>query len=228
MAWVFKSKIFNFIFPIWNIDSRLRGNDRILCLIFTRLAFIFAIIITPATSSQAAEYSQDLNNFINLEIKPWVNSDIVVDNLNTQNQANATLSESNLAVMDNNWRSEFRKINQPVISKILNSELSQFLKRKLKEGQGVFTQISIINNKGLNIAQTIVTENYWNKGKAFWDKTFGQGSYATYISDIYYSDETSKFQVDVSFMIIVDDQPIGTVYAGIDVEQLEDWKKRRR
>lgn len=209
--------------------AKEKGKKRIF---FSLLPSPFVLLpflaIMLAISAQAADYTQDLNDFINQEMKPWVNSDIVVDSLRSQNESNAANSESNLMVLDNNWRAEIRKINQPLISQVLNSDLSQFLKKKLSEGQGVYTEITIVDNKGLNIAQTIISERYWNAGLPRWDKTFRQNSYATYISDIYYSDETSKFQVEVSFMIIADDQPIGIIAAGIDVEQLEDWKKRRK
>ena len=217
-------------FKIWAMGNWKRANGMVFlpfafCLSPFALLVFMALFCNPAL---AADYTQDLEDFITAELKPWINSDIVLDNLRLQNEASVDISESNLMVMDNNWRSEFRKVNQPLIGQVLNSELSAFLKKKLEEGQGVYTQIAIINNKGLNIAQTVVSDHYWNIGQPRWDKTFRQGSYATYISDLYYSDETSKFQVEISFMIIADDQPVGILAAGIDVEQLEDWKKRRQ
>jgi hypothetical protein len=189
------------------------------------LLLVTALLCLPAS---AADYTHDLNEFINIEMKPWVSSDIVIDSLNKQNEEQAALLESNLLVMDNNWRSEYRKVNQPTIGPVLASELSQFLKKKAVEGEGVYTELIIVDAKGLNIAQTVISENYYNAGKPRWEKTFRAKSYAPYISEIYYSDETSKFQVEVSFLIVSDGQPVGIVVAGIDVEQLDDWKKRRK
>jgi hypothetical protein len=196
--------------------------------VLSRAIHVLLLAISLAKPAISAEYTQDLNEFINLEIKPWVNSDIVIDNLNKQNENNFNLSESSLRVLDSNWRSEFRKVNQPLIGQVISNELSQFLQKKIIEGRGVYTELTIINNKALNIAQTVVSEGYWNLGQPRWDKTFAEKSYTPYISDIYYSDETSKFQLEVSFMIIAEDQPVGVVVAGIDVEQLEDWKRRRK
>ncbi len=177
--------------------------------------------------ASAATYTQDLLEFINLEIKPSVNSDIVIDNLLKHNEMHVSLVESSLRLLDNNWHSEIRKIDQPLIRQIKENELSKFLMKMQEASHGVYTQITIIDAKGLNISQTVITENYWNIGKAIWDQTMGIKSYAPYISDLYYSDETSKFQVAVSFMIIADEQPIGIIAAGIDVEQLEEWKKSK-
>lgn len=193
------------------------------------LALLFIVMLFPSKSiAVTADYSQDLSDFINIEIKSWVNSDIVIDNLTKQNEISANYNESNLKALDNSWRGEYRKINQPTINQVLTSELSQFLQKKMADSQGVFTEITIIDSKGLNMAQTIISEDCWNVGKPRWDKTFKEKSYVPYISDVYYSDKTNKFQVEVSFMIISNDQPIGVIDAGIDVEQLDDWKKRRK
>ena len=192
------------------------------------LALIPLLICLLAAPAYSASYTQDLNDFINFEVKPLVNTDIVVDSLTKQNEQHASLSESALRVLDNSWHSELRKTNQSLISQVMDNDLSKFLMKIKDAGQGVYTEITIIDSKGLNISQTSVSGSYWNVGKPRWDKTFGVKSYAPYISDIYYSDETNKFQVEISFMIISDEQPIGIIAAGIDVEQLEDWKKRRK
>jgi|GEM_PF-1773663 len=186
------------------------------------------LIVLYTSVAQAANYSQDLNDFIKLEIKPLGSSDIVIDNLNQMNDKHAGLSEINLSVLDNDWRSELRKIKQPLITQVMENDLSKFLIKTVEAGQGVYTEITVIDSRGLNIGQTVVSQNYFNAGKPRWDKTFAIKSYAPYISDIYFSDETNKFQVEVSLMIISDEKPIGIVAAGIDVEQLEDWKKRRK
>lgn len=157
-----------------------------------------------------------------------MNSDIVIDNLVKQNDISAGYTESSLKIMDNSWHSEIRKVNQPLISQVMGSDLSQFLQKKKDDSSGVITDLRIIDAKGLNIAQTVISEDYWNEGKPRWDNTFKVKTYATYISDVYYSDETNKFQVEISFMIISEDQPVGVIAAGIDVEQLEDWKKQRK
>lgn len=191
--------------------------------------FLFVICIVTAKPVLSAEdYTQNLNDFINADMKLWANNDIMIDFLKKKNAEMQDVSESNLMVLDNDWRSEFRKMNQPIIGQVMNNDLAQFLKNKISDAMGVYTELTVINNKGLNIAQTSLSEHYWNAGMPRWDKTFRQNSYATYISDMYYSDETGKFQIEVAFMVIADDQPIGVLAAGIDVEQLEDWKKRRK
>ncbi len=191
--------------------------------------FILTLFLSLLLTSiaQATDYSQDLNDFINIEIKSWINNDIVIDYLKNQNEKNSTLLESDLKILDNKWQSEARKVNQVLISQVVNNDLSQFLKKIQTTSQGVYTEISIIDNKGLCVGQSITSEHYWYGEEKLWGQTFKTKSYSTYISDIYYSDTTNKFQVQIAFMIISDEQPIGVITAGIDVEQLEDWKKRK-
>jgi hypothetical protein len=199
-----------------------RQTQPVICL------FIAIFCGSVAPLAHAATYTQDLNDFISLQVKPLADSDIVIDSLNQANEKHEGISELNLVALDDIWRSELRKITQPLISKIIVNDLSKFLVKMVEGGQGVYTQITVIDIKGLNIGQTVISQNYWNVGKPRWDRIFTVNSSLPYISDVYFSDETNKFQVEVSFMVISDEKPIGIVAAGIDVEQLEGWKKRRK
>ena len=72
----------------------------------------------------------------------------------------------------------------------------------------------------------MVSDDYWQGNIEKWKKTLGSRSYGTYISDLAFDYNTEFFQVEVAFIASMNDEPIGVVYAGVDVEQLENWKKR--
>ena len=190
--------------------------------IFFVLAFVCYI-----SSAYAADYKAKLEELINSEMKAWSQSEEVSLFLKSQNEKNADLSESDFKILNSRWQAEKRKLNKTLTDKVLGNELSGYLKEIEEKGQGVYTEIIIIDKFGLSAGQSMDSLNYFHAGEKRWDKTFGSNSYAAYISDLHFDDNTNLFQVDVAFMIFADEEAIGVAYAGIDVEQLEEWKKRR-
>lgn len=175
----------------------------------------------------AADYSNDLQDLINSHMKQWAQREIVIDAVKAQNEKHADLSLSDMKILNARWLGEKRKNKRPLTTKLLENEFSDYLRKIQEDGEGVYTEIIVTDNNGMNVGQSILSENYWQGTKDRWKKTFGSRSYATYISDLGFNDNTGLFQVEVSFMIIADEEPIGMVYAGLDVEQLEEWKKRQ-
>lgn len=190
---------------------------------YTTILLIFIPWITFAQTN----YVQDINDIINTDMKRWASRSVVINSVLAQNSKSADLSISDFKILDTRWKSEKRKNKRPLISKLLNNRLSEYLKEVHEEGQGIYTEIIIIDDKGLNVGQSRVSENLWQGQQEKWLKTFGSNSYTPNIGKLHFDDNTELFQVEVSFMMIHEDEPIGIVYAGIDIEQIEAWKKRK-
>ena len=180
-------------------------------------------ILAPLNSmANDPEYMNKLEKFINGELKKISYEDIIINSVRRQNDKNYNLSDKDLKALQRRWISQKNKKKQPLIDEQMGNIVSRYLKKIQEDSNEKYTQIIVIDNKGLNVGQSIVTENYLQSGQDIWKKTFGNTSYKDYISDLYYNDTTGLFQVDVSFIITSDDQPIGVLYAGIDIELLED------
>ena len=59
-----------------------------------------------------------------------------------------------------------------MIDDILRNSLSGFLKAKKKESEGLFTEIFVMDNKGMNVGQSDITSDYWQGDEAKWIKTY--------------------------------------------------------
>lgn len=191
------------------------------------VSFLFCIFVGICFAANSQEYTKDLTELVNSEMKQWSHKDIVINAVKLQNSKSADLSVSDLKILDSKWIGEKRKNKKPLIRKVLDNDLSEYLRKIQEDGEGLYTEIIVTDNRGLDVGQSQISSNYWQGQEDKWKNTFGSRSYATYVSDLHFDDNTEAFQVEVSFMIISDDEPIGMVYAGVDVEQLEEWKKRR-
>jgi hypothetical protein len=192
-----------------------------------KIILIFSFITLYTSQSWALDYQKDIEDLVAIELKPIAAKDIVVSSVKAQNEKNAELSLSDMKILDAKWIGEKRKSKRPLVKRVLGNPLSEFLKKLQDDSDGLYTEIIVMDSKGLNVAQSILSEHYWAGQSTKWEKTFGSKSYATYISDLHFDEGTEMFQVEVSFMIMSDDTPIGVLYAGIDVEKLEKWKKNK-
>jgi hypothetical protein len=191
------------------------------------LLVICTLSLVPSILYAAEDYQKDIEEIVNSEMKLWSNKEIIVNAIKTQNDKNKDLSVSDMKILDTKWMTEKRMNKHPLVKKVLSNEISEFLKTIQDESDGLYTEIILIDNKGMNVGQSIISGNYWQGQQPKWEKTFGANSYATYVSDLHFDDNTELFQVEVSFLITSDDEPIGVLYAGIDVEKLAEWKKRK-
>lgn len=188
------------------------------------IAIIFVVQIAMmvflpiASYAEKAAYLNDLEEFINSEVKALVSSDKVIRAVQEQNVENEDMITSEMRVLENKWSSERRKKKRPLSKMIKEANLSVFL-AKVKEKSGdIFTEIVVTDSNGITVGQSGLSENYWYGRQNVWKQTFESRSYSTYISDLYFNDHTGLFQVDVAMMIVYDDNPIGMLFMGIDVE----------
>jgi hypothetical protein len=195
--------------------------------LLTQLLIIFCLALVPLASYAVDSREKDIEELVTSEMKIWANKDIIVNAIKSQNDKNKDISIADMKILDNKWTGEKRMLKRPLAIKVLSTELSGFLKTIQDESDGLYTEIIVMDNKGMNVGQSVMSQNYWQGDQPKWEKIFPTKSYSTYISDLHFDDNTELFQVEVSFLLMSDEEPIGVVYAGIDVERLADWKKKK-
>jgi hypothetical protein len=196
------------------------------CIKSTFTLTILTILLWCAPSF-AIENEKDITELVNTEIKVWARNEIIINAIKAQNEKNADLSVIDMKVLENKWVNERLKNKHQLINKVMGNEVSAYLKDIQNESKGLYTEIIVTDNKGINVGQSIISTNYWQGLQPKWEKTLGSNSYGTYIGELKFDDNTELFQVEVSFILMDADTPIGIVYAGIDIERLAEWKKQK-
>ncbi len=189
---------------------------------FTKIIAAALFAASIASTASANEFEAPLRDLAKSVTGSWLASPIVIDTVKKQNQANAGLSQDEIIALDKQWRGETGTGDQPMIKAILANELSRFLKAEKEKGQGLFTEVFVMDNKGLNAGQSDVTSDYWQGDEAKWQKTYLVGANAIHLSDIEKDESTQTFQSQLSLPVVdpADNSVIGAVTIGVNVEML--------
>lgn len=179
-------------------------------------------LLVFATTSHADSHASALKELADTKVKSWANDPAVISAINAQNAANAGLSQDEIIKLDKQWRAETKAGSGPLIDKVLNNALSGFLKKVKADSQGLYTEIFVMDNKGLNVGQSDVTSDYWQGDEGKWKNTYLKGPGAIEVGGIEQDESTQKFQSQLNVAISdpATGKNIGAVTIGIDMEAL--------
>ena len=180
------------------------------------------VLMATVAQAQNATYKQFIQDLLESNINAWLQNSEVVDSIKAQNAKHSNLTQDDIQRLDKQWRAERNKGERPLINQVLTTSLSEFLKDIKKQNDGLFSEIFIMDNKGLNVGQSDVTSDYWQGDEAKWQQTFGKGPNALLIGDREFDDSTGKFLIQVSVSVADPDsqEAIGAATIGVNLVQL--------
>jgi len=189
---------------------------------------IFSIVIGAVAaiamcgSAVANEFAPAITKHADSEVRQWLKDPVVVNAVKAQNQKHAGLTQADVDKLDKQWRAETGASSQPMIQAVLSNDLSKFLKGKKEGSNGLYTEIFVMDNKGLNVGQSDITSDYWQGDEAKWQKTYSVGADAVHVSEVKKDESTQAFQGQLSLPVVdpANNQVIGAITIGINVEHL--------
>ena len=186
----------------------------------TSLLFILPLFCMSASADDSHE--EAIRALYDSDIKLRLDSPLIVAAVNEQNQKHADFSQSKIDKLGQQWRAETAGSEQPLIEKVLSTDLSDYLKEVKEQAHGLYTEIFIMDAKGLNVVQSDVTSDYWQGDESKWLGTFNVGAGAMHIGEIEEDESTQMFQSQFSVTVVDPDtgSPIGAVTIGINVGDL--------
>jgi opacity protein-like surface antigen len=181
---------------------------------------VAAVALTGA--ALANEFTAPITKLADTKVRQWIKDPAIIDAVKAQNQKHAGLTQADIDALDKKWRAETGSSSQPMIQAVLSNSLSKFLKTKKESSKGLYTEIFVMDNKGLNVGQSDVSSDYWQGDEAKWKKTYPVGANAIHISDVEKDESTQTFQSQLSLPVVdpANNQVIGAITLGINVEQL--------
>jgi len=190
----------------------------------TLAAATAAALLTVAAPAlvAAAEIDAPVKELVDGQIRGWISDPTVVEAVKAQNAKNAALSQADIDALDQQWRAETSAGSKPLIDATLSNALSQYLKKLKDDSQGLYTEIFVMDAKGLNVGQSDVTSDYWQGDEDKWQQTYPVGPDALLIGEVEQDESTQRFQTQVSLSVVdpANGAVIGAVTVGIDVETL--------
>lgn len=189
-----------------------------------RNKFILGTLIATCVhfGANAVDITEPVQKLVQSNISAWVEDPVLVDAIKAQNAKNAALGQADIDKMDAQWKAETGAASKPMIDGVLGNAASTFLKKVKADNKGLFTEIFVVDNKGMNVGQSDVTSDYWQGDEAKYKETFPKGAGTIFIDKVEQDDSTQHLQSQVS-MTIVDPatkEPIGAATIGVDVDIL--------
>jgi hypothetical protein len=176
-----------------------------------------------AAPASANEFAAKLTELANSDIAKMVAAPEVVEAVKAQNAETAAHDQTAIDALDAQWRAEVGAADQPLIKATLDKAASKYLAMQKEQAGGVFTEIFVMDAKGLNVAQSDVTSDYWQGDEEKWAEVYPKGAGALYLSEVEQDESTQTYQSQVSMPVVdpIDGSVIGAVTVGVNVEMLQ-------
>lgn len=178
-----------------------------------------AAILSLSTAAHAGEPNEAMTSFVNADVRAWFSDPVVVEAIQASNAHHAGMSEAQLVDLDSKWRAEVGQTDEPTIAAIRDSAVSAALRARVAESGGIITEIILMDNRGMNVAVSDVTSDYWQGDEAKFQETFPHGADAMHVSEIELDESSQTYQAQVSFVVIdAVGNPVGAVTIGLNAE----------
>ena len=177
-----------------------------------------------ATGAQAAEPHVELvQRFADSTVRQWISEPVLIAAIKAQNERHAGLTQAEIDSLDIQWRTETALSRKPLITEVTDNALSKRLVALKAGTEGVVTEVFVMDNRGLNVAISDVTSDFWQGDEDKWQKTFLAGPGAIFIDAVELDPSTDSFQSAVSFAVTDPEsgQVIGSITVGVDIDELK-------
>lgn len=159
------------------------------------------------------------------ELRDILKHEIVQISVRAQNKRHADLDEASIVAIDKQWRAERKAADKPLISATLSNPLSVYLLRMQAQNGGLYSEIFIMDDKGLNVGQSSITSDYWQGDEAKYKKTFLVGPDAVFVDEAEWHKGTKTWRAQVN-MTIADTKDGKAIGAAVFEINLTELKRR--
>ncbi|WP_417316842.1 hypothetical protein [Emcibacter sp.] len=170
------------------------------------LSVILSIVLVTLTGySQSHAQSRppkvSINDKVIEDVRNWLQQPLVFITLGAQNQKYASLGNNDILGLDQAWRKERDKSFQPMIAATLNNPLSTYLTQIQAKSLGLYVEIFVMDNKGLNAGQSSVTSDFWQGDEDKYLKTFPVSVDEVFIDEPEWDESFKIWRLQVSMTI---------------------------
>lgn len=156
-------------------------------------------------------------------VKKLLEQPVTAISIGASNDAHAKIDQAGIDALDNEWKSETKAEKQPLIAEMLSSPLSNYLLYIQARSAGLYTEMFVMDDKGLNVGQSSVTSDYWQGDEGKFQKTFQVGPEAVFIDEAEFNDDDKTWRAQLNFTLIdpQSGKPIGAATVEMNLTELE-------
>jgi hypothetical protein len=159
-------------------------------------------------------------------VKKLLAQPVTTISIGASNDAHAKIDQTGIDTLDNEWKAEAKAEKQPLIAELLSSPLSNYLLYLQARSAGLYTEMFVMDDKGLNVGQSSVTSDYWQGDEGKFQKTFQVGADAVFIDEAEFNDDDKTWRAQLNFTLVDPDsgKPIGAATIEMNLTELERRK----
>lgn len=163
-----------------------------------------------------------IRELLQRKIERWKRLPKLEDFLIAQNLKNKRVSQREIDERDKKWVQAFQQNDFSYPLEMVDQELSAQLREIKKQSLDMITEIIITDARGLNLAISDMTSDYWQGDEDKFTEAYGKPANTLYFGDITYDESTKRFQIQLSVPLYTEEkfEPLGTMIFGVDVEKV--------
>ncbi|PHR22632.1 MAG: hypothetical protein COA37_10515 [Hoeflea sp.] len=185
-------------------------------------AVAVAVLVSPVSAQTA---KPDINRLITPSViedmREWIETDIVRISIKAQNDRLKKLPQDQIDALDTQWRAERESDDKPLIAATLSNPLSVYLTRLQGKSLGLYAEIFVMDQNGLNVGQSSITGDFWQGDEAKFQKTFDVSGDALFVDEPEWDGDNKIWRGQVSFTLTDADKSIGAVTMEVNLTELE-------
>ena len=166
------------------------------------LAALLSLIPAVSTAQSQVPGSDLITAAMIEDIRTWVAEPVVAISVNSQNVRHEELTEAEIRKLDEQWLAELTATRQSLIAERLGNPLSNYLTRVQARSLGLYVEIFVMDNRGLNVGQSSITSDFWQGDEAKWQKSYAAGPEGLFIDEPEYHAESGTYRAQVSLSIV--------------------------
>ncbi|WP_202899611.1 hypothetical protein [Kordiimonas gwangyangensis] len=186
-----------------------------------KIACILGLLVLGSPAAAQTPSSAIIDDQVLAQIREWLVVPVVSLTLEAQNERYTDLGSADIDRLDTQWRAEREAKEQPLIASTLNNPLSTYLTQVQAASAGLFTEIFVIDAKGLNAGQSSITSDFWQGDEAKFQKTYDVGPGAVFIDDPEFHDPTGTWRAQANLTLMdTSGQSIGAATVEVNLTEL--------
>lgn len=186
---------------------------------FANLAAATALLAGP---SLADDLDAPARAFLEANVIPWASAPLLLEAVTRQNARTASLGAADIAALDKAWQAEVGAADRPTITPVVTGEAAEFLRRQVTAWGGAIVEIIVMDARGLNVAATGVTSDYWQGDEEKHQMTYGAGPDSVHVGAAEFDESSQEYLVQISFTLNdpASNRPIGAITVGVRADHL--------
>lgn len=170
----------------------------------------------------AEQFGEQVLEYARTDLQSWITDPVIIYAIKEQNELRASISDFKIRGMDKRWI-DGGKYGDMVLE-MLDRQASIIARDRRELSNGIITEIIVMDNRGMNVAISDRTSDFFQGDEAKYQETFLKGSSAVHVSELEFDESTQKTQTQVSLTVTDPEtgQPIGAVTLGISLDNLSN------